>query len=250
MIINAGGPEPQLRKLWKDTFHDSEEYLDLFFRVAYSPERCRCITHGDQVLSMVYWFDATWNGHKLAYLFAAATDIRHRGQGLFRKLMADTHEHLKTQGYHGAVLSPAEPSLFDFYGTMGYKSFGAVDTFTCDAGVSPAEIVRLTPKEYSLRRRNLLPENSILQEGLTLDFLSKYSEFWAGADFLLCCAKEDHTLYVQELLGNTTNAPAIVAALDCAEGHFRTPGSTSPLAMYLPLTEDDSFPGYFGLPLD
>lgn len=250
MIINAGGPVPQLRKLWQDTFHDSEEYLDLFFSVAYSPERCRCIMDNDQVLTMLYWFDATWNGKKLAYLFAAATDIRHRGQGLFRKLMANTHEHLKSQGYHGAVLSPAEQSLFDFYGTMGYRAFGAVDTFICNAGESPVKMAKLTPEEYRLRRRDLLPENSILQEGLTLDFLSAYSEFFAGEDFLLCCAKEDKALYVQELLGNTNQAPSIVTALDCAEGHFRAPGSASALAMYLPLTDDGSFPGYFGLPLD
>ena len=250
MIINAGGPIPQLRKLWKNTFGDPEGYLDRFFNTAYSKDRCFCILDDQQVITMLYWFDAQWDNKNIAYLFAAATDIDHRGQGLCRKLIDHTHRFLQEQGYYGVVLSPAEPSLFHFYGKMGYKPFSPVDTFTCQAGATPAKLERLTSAEYCLQRKSFLPKNSVLQEGLTLDFLSTYSEFWTGEDFLLCCAKEGNTLYVQELLGDPHSAAGIVTALNCAEGHFRTPGSQAPLAMYLPLREDDRIPAYFGLPLD
>ena len=36
--------------------------------------------------------------------------------------MTHTHQYLKASGYAGAILSPAEESLFHFYGKMGYKT--------------------------------------------------------------------------------------------------------------------------------
>ena len=32
---------PGLRELWKKAFGDTDEFLDLFFSTAYSPDRCR-----------------------------------------------------------------------------------------------------------------------------------------------------------------------------------------------------------------
>ena len=45
MIIKS--PEtrhiPQLRQLWKEAFGDTDDFLDVFFSVAFAPERSRCV---------------------------------------------------------------------------------------------------------------------------------------------------------------------------------------------------------------
>ena len=103
MIINQPQSShiPALRQLWKQAFGDPDAFLDGFFETGFSPDRCRCIMLDQQILAALYWFDCTWNGKKIAYLYAVATDLQYRGNGLCRALMENTHLHLKFLGqYH------------------------------------------------------------------------------------------------------------------------------------------------------
>lgn len=72
---------PGLRKLWQEAFGDTEEYLDGFFRLAYSPENCLCIGEGDIVHAALYWLDMTCRGERIAYIYAVATAKNRRGEG-------------------------------------------------------------------------------------------------------------------------------------------------------------------------
>ena len=89
---------PHLRSLWKEAFGDTDAFLDAFFGAAFSPDRCRCIIADDRPIAALYWFDCTWQGKKVAYIYAVATDLQCRGQGLCRALMENTHPYLKFQG--------------------------------------------------------------------------------------------------------------------------------------------------------
>jgi hypothetical protein len=46
---------PELRKLWKAAFGDTEAFLDQFFGTAFSLDRCRCIGTGEQIVAALYW---------------------------------------------------------------------------------------------------------------------------------------------------------------------------------------------------
>ena len=92
---------PQLRKLWKEAFGDSDVFLDAFFAYGFSPRRCRCITKGDTVVSVLYWFEVTYRHQRFAYLYAVATAADYRGQGLFSALLADTVQVLTAEGFDG-----------------------------------------------------------------------------------------------------------------------------------------------------
>ena len=225
---------PQLRSLWKEAFGDEDAFLDIFFSTAFSPERCCCITDGEQVVSASYRFDCEYEGVKTAYLYALATAKAYRGQGLARKLMAQLHKQFTLSGYGCAILVPGEPGLADYYASMGYRLCGGRREFTCQAGKTPASLRQITTKEYAALRRKLLPPGSVIQEGENLAFLAAQAGFYAGDGFLLAAQKEGHSLMGFELLGDAAAAPGIVAALQCDSGTFRTPGST-PNAMYLPL---------------
>lgn len=250
MRIDSPAPDriSQLRQLWKTAFGDTDDFLDCFFSTAFSPNRCRCVTLGDRVAAALYWFDVTWNGRKLAYLYAVATHPGHRGKGLCRALMEDTHARLKLQGYDGAILVPQEEGLFRMYVRLGYRNCSGIGQITCTAG-TPVSLRAIGPDEFARLRREFLPRDGVIQEGENLKFLAAQAEFFAGDDFLLTARREETVLIGLELLGNPQAAPGIVAALGMETGRFRIPGD-APWAMYLPFTGHNTAPGYFGFAFD
>lgn len=239
---------PSLRQLWKEAFGDTDAFLDIFFAQGYSPRRCRCVTDGETVVAALYWFDCAWQEKKLAYIYAVATAISHRGQGLCRKLMADTHAILAKQGYSGAILVPGEESLFGFYGAMGYQAIACADSFRCTAADTPVSVTPLSVDAYAPLRRQLLPENGVIQEGENLAFLSGICKLYGGNGWIMAAAEAESTLTAMEFLGDTTATPGILSALGKKEGTFCTPG-TAPFAMYLPFDGSET-PAYFGLAFD
>lgn len=233
-----------LRRLWREAFGDTDEFLDLFFAHGFDPMRCRCIMAGGQPAAALYWLDCTCRGRTLAYIYAVATAKVHRGKGLCRALMADTHRLLAEQGCSGAVLVPGEPSLAAFYGAMGYTPCGGISELACIAAEEAASLRPLSREEFAALRRQFLPDGGVIQEGAALEFLAAQADFYAGDDFLLAFS---HGAGV-ELLGNTAAAPGILRALGAETGCFRVPGS-DPFAMYLPF-DDSPAPNYFGFAFD
>ncbi len=239
-----------LRRIWQQAFGDSDDALDAFFSVGFSPDRYNCILEDGIPVSALYWFDCSLNGHKFAYLYAIATAKAHRGKGHFHRLMEDTHNVLKSRGYSGAVLSPADEGLFVLYARVGYRTAATITEITCDAADAPVPLSQIDARQYEILRQNYLPHGGLVQADITLDFYATYGKFYAGTDFLLACAQQDGVLYAQEILGNTKACPGILCALNAPKGIFRTPGSEKKFAMYYPLREDCSTPGYLGFDLD
>ena len=111
---------PQLVKLWKEAFGDSDLFLDAFFAHGFSPRRCRCVTENGAVLAALYWFETTCGESRFAYLYAVATAASHRGKGLFSTLLADTKEVLKETGFDGILLVPENEALGRMYEKFGF----------------------------------------------------------------------------------------------------------------------------------
>jgi len=242
---------PSLRVLWKEAFGDSDEFLDTFFRVAFHPNRCRCITENNEVLAALYWFDCLYEGEKIAYIYAVATAVSHRGQGLCHRLMADTHIHLFDLGYEGALLVPGSRELFDFYEKIGYQTSTYLRKFECKAGPEELLLFPISKEEYARLRKALLPKRSVIQENENLDFLEAQADFYMGHGFLLATHKDSDTLSAVELLGDTSIAPAIVHTLGYTKGTFRTPGNRVPFAMFHSLRDNLLLPpDYFGFAFD
>jgi GNAT superfamily N-acetyltransferase len=238
-----------LRTLWQEAFGDSDAFLDSFFATAYSPDRCRVLMEGDQALAALYWMPHWCDGRKIAYIYAVATAKSHRGQGLCHRLMAETHEILRAQGYAGAMLVPGSAGLGDFYANMGYRHCTQIREISAVSDSQPIPIRNLTVAEYALLRKNMLPENSVLPGDEALTFLAAQAVFNAGDGWLLAGYRQDDAFIGLEFLGDETKIPGILAALDTPKGHFRTPGIGRPFAMYLPFT-DHPTPAYFAFAFD
>lgn len=253
MIIDAPmlSDIPALRALWQEAFGDSDEFLDLFFTTAFDTERSRCVTVDGAVKAALYWFDCSYNGERIAYIYAVATAKAYRGMGLCSALMEDTHRHMSSLGYKGSLLVPGSETLFLFYEKFGYTTCSFVSEFNCSASDAKVGLRQLGTDEYAKLRRTFLPRDGIVQENENLQFLQKQATFYAGDGFLLAARRENETLYGVELLGNTETAPSIVRTLGCTEGRFRVPGTDKPFAMYCALSEKRSSPPtYFGFAFD
>lgn len=250
-IVNPSGRHiPALRQLWKEAFGDDDAFLDLFFAKGFSPDRCRCVLWEEKVAAALYWFDISCSGRKMAYLYAVATDSGFRGRGLCRALMADTHRHLADLGYSAALLVPQDEALRTMYRKMGYQAGPCIHEFSVTAAMQSIAAPHLTAAEYAALRHKLLPEDAVFQEGANLEFLSALAEFFGGPDWLAAVSKDGESLRCLEFLGDPGIAPGLVAALDCREGHFRTPGSSKPFAQFLPLEANAPIPSHFGFPFD
>lgn len=244
------GMENQLLPLWKEIFGDYDGFWELFLRTGYSPERCRCILEEGTIAAALCWFDCFCGGQKWAYVYAVMTNPACRGRGLCRSLMEDTHEHLQKLGYAGVLLVPAEEGLRNMYRKMGYETCTYVRQFLCEAADVPVALRPVKPAEYAALRRRLLPDGGVIQESENLTFLAAQAELLAGEDFLLAAWREGDTLHGMELLGDQGIAPAIVKALGCEKGNFRTPGEDKPFAMGLKLQEGAVLPNYFAFAFD
>ena len=251
MKIDHPIPEqyPQLEALWQEAFGDTEEFIDGFFCTAFSPARCRCMVINKKVAAALYWMPCEHLGKKIAYIYGVATDTAFRRKGFCHQLMKDTLQHLSALGYAGAVLVPAGEALRSFYGKMGFCNFGGIREFTCVQGGQSVALRKIAPEEYAALRKNFLPAGSVLQEGAAMDFLSTYTDFYAGDSILFSLYREEDSAFIAEFLGDVSLAASVLQALNIPQGRFRIPGS-DPFAMYYPLTDPFQIPAYFGHALD
>ena len=258
MIIDAPQKEHLngLRNLWKEAFGDTEAFLDGFFENVFSPSRCRCVTIDGQVAAALYWFNCTHGEKRVAYLYAIATLKKFRGKGLCASLMKDTHLHLKELGYSLSMLVPASDSLFDFYARIGYTTC----TFITEETVLPSKddtntlkLLRISAEEYGKRRRTLLPQGSVIQEGENLALLDMTAELYAADGVLIAMQRptEDTDARIIELLGDAQKAPHIVSALGYECASVRKLGNEKAFSMSLSLEEKPlDMPKYLGLAFD
>lgn len=251
MIIDRPqtGDIPALRRLWQQAFGDTDAFLDSFFAVGFSPDRCRCLWLDDCLASALYWFDCSWEEKPVAYLYAVATDEKFRGRGLCRALMEATHSHLQKQGYVASVLVPGTKELFRLYEKMGYQTFSGLQERRCVPADEIIPLRKLTAAEYAAARASMLPKGSVEQGLQMLECFAAQGDFYGGEGFVLAATWEYGTLTAREFLGDIKKAPRIAAALGAKRGRFRIPGET-PFAMHYPLRKQSKAPAYFAIALD
>lgn len=248
--LPAAAPTHQLRTLWKEAFGDTDAFLDLFFGLAYDPDRCRFIRAQGRTAAALYWLDVFLGEQKFAYIYAVATARDCRGQGLCRQLMADTAEALKANGYQGALLVPQDEGLRTMYGSMGYRDAAPIDESFCAAGDVPLSVREITGEEYASQVSGYLSEDSVRPGRVALGFLSALARFYVGKGFCAAVSREREHLRILEYLGDRAQLPGLIAALGATEATVRSPGTGTPFAMYLPLTPECKEPAYYPFAFD
>lgn len=235
---------PALRALWQQAFGDTDAFLDDFFSLAFAPERALVAKEQNEILGALYWLDCEAYGKTMSYVYAVATEKTRQGQGICKALMAEMHDCMTKAG-KGSILVPADDGLRDFYRRLGYQNFGGMDEAIYFAGEMPVFAEKLTAADYAQKRRQLLSEGSILQEGAFLPFMDAQMDFYGGEGWLLAIQKD----FSPEFLGDKRLLPGILKALQLQQARVRYAGEM-PFAMCRGLEEDISNPQYFAFALD
>jgi predicted acetyltransferase len=114
----------EVAKIWQDVFHDSDEYIDLFFHRVYKPENTLVIKRNRFIASALqmipYNVQLKDKIIPAAYVCGVCTHPLERGKGLMRNLMQHAMAEMRRRDYGLAILIPADPWLFNFYKEFGF----------------------------------------------------------------------------------------------------------------------------------
>ena len=243
--------EAALKELWKEAFGDTDDFINLFFRLAYSESNALCVYDNGILAAALYWFDGYIENKKVAYIYGVATKKSQRGKGFSSSLIKRTHDLLISCGYEASLLVPADEGLFRFYGKLGYISCCPIDCREYTASKDDSDIQKIGAEEYLRLRKAYLPQNTLIFDNQRLEFLASINDFYKNDNFILAKNTAYDALTIIEFFGDKTYIPSVINTLGFEKGTVRSYGNSRPFAMYFPLT--DSFkitPEYLGFAFD
>ncbi|MBD5194216.1 MAG: GNAT family N-acetyltransferase [Bacteroidales bacterium] len=126
----------RLSQLWKDTFHDSDEYISLIFDNYFDENLCAYeVIDGEVVaglLGVPYDFGNSDNKVSGLYLCGLATKPKYRSRGLMTKLLSEINQKAKESGYAFTFLIPADMGLRKYYHDREYVNafYRIIDNYT------------------------------------------------------------------------------------------------------------------------
>lgn len=125
--MRPGRPEevPAQKALWKAAFGDEDRYIDWFYECCGASADVLEVVEEGRLASMLALLPQTLTlpGGGTAsgwYIYALATDPGARSKGYGRQLLRFVDGYLAERGADCVTTVPAEPSLFKFFGTVGF----------------------------------------------------------------------------------------------------------------------------------
>jgi predicted acetyltransferase len=114
-----------VRKMWKDCFNDTDEFIDLYFSEKY--DNRNTLIYFDEntpvasLQMLMYIF--TFYGEEIssAYISGACTVEPFRNKGYMRKLLKTSLEVIQNRQIPLSILIPAETWLYSYYAKFGYE---------------------------------------------------------------------------------------------------------------------------------
>lgn len=119
MFLNPEEIKSQTRELWRTCFHDSEEFMDIYFSDKYTDDNNLTVCHESRVVAAMQLmpYRVTLFGAPLraGYVSGLATLPDFRGKGYATNLLTEAHRRLRQQGAMLSLLIPGSEELRKFY---------------------------------------------------------------------------------------------------------------------------------------
>ena len=132
----------KIKNLWKLCFNDSEEFVEMYFRLRYHNDINIAIESGEKVIASLQMlpYPMTFGGEEIntAYISGACTHPGHRNRGVMRELLSRAFMRMLDDGIALSALIPAEPWLFGYYARYGYAPVFSYKTSTFVVADTPA----------------------------------------------------------------------------------------------------------------
>lgn len=114
----------KVKQLWKLCFNDSDEFIDMYFRLCYNNDVNIAIQSGEEIIAALQMlpYPMTFGKHEIntAYISGACTHPDYRNKGAMRELLSQAFTRMSHNKVALSTLIPAEPWLFDYYAHTGY----------------------------------------------------------------------------------------------------------------------------------
>jgi len=184
---------PQLKQIWKETFHDTDHFINWYFSERFFPELSACAEENGSIVSVCHVLPAKQYLRDrilpCGLLNGVATLPEYRGKGLMKQLIRFLYPLLSDQGIY---LMPNTPAAFAIYEPCGhYPATSAVVIDRAEDHDIPEDvrcsILETTPldKLFALYAENA-PRYSGMLCRTEAEFFRKMSEYILdGAEVLL-----------------------------------------------------------------
>lgn len=114
----------QIIDLWKESFGDSDEFIELFFNRVYKEENTFIIKNNNHIISslQIIPYEMIYYNTKftVGYICGVCTSPSERGKGWMKLLMREAIDEMYRREYVLTILIPASKWLFNYYKAFGY----------------------------------------------------------------------------------------------------------------------------------
>lgn len=130
----------KVKSLWRLCFDDTEEFIDMYFRLRYNNDVNIAIQSGEDVIAALQMlpYPMTFCGKEIntVYISGACTHPDYRNRGVMRELFSQAFTRMLHNHIAISTLIPAEPWLFDYYARNGYAAVFGYNTYLFKAASS------------------------------------------------------------------------------------------------------------------
>lgn len=137
----------QILNLWKQNFHDPEEFVRFYFDQKYSDENSLLYEENGQPMSALLMlpYPMTWQGIVVntSYISGACTREEARNHGLMTLLLKEAFKEMNLRDIALSTLIPAEEWLYAYYGNLGYAPVFdySIETLTVHPGAPALPVI-------------------------------------------------------------------------------------------------------------
>lgn len=191
----------QMMNLWKDTFHDSEEYVRLVFDEYFDPEYVEYEERDGRIIACLMAIPYTFGTNNYTinsvYLCGLSTYYKNRGEGIMTHIIQKIEKKMRQKGYTFMFLIPANSGLRRYY-----KDRGFINGFYRSAlhYTSLHDFKRDFHSSISLEENALSEVKKHYFDGLTIEIIDRLEALEEGTvkegitDFILECERQQKGL--------------------------------------------------------
>ncbi len=186
---------PELKKIWKECFGDSDEYIDFFFKNKFFHTGCVALTENSIPVGCAYLLpvrsEEYGNTKQGYYVYAVGILKEHRGKGLFKKMHECIYEYVRSNNMF-LILCPANEKLCNYYKRLGYIENAFVSEISLTKANNPPQYktYKLTPDKFFKMRENEF-SNLIEWDENSLSYILKENKFAGGDAIVIKNADEE-----------------------------------------------------------
>lgn len=162
--------------LWKDNFHNSDNYFNHILDNYLDPELVEYSVNGPELTAAVvgipYEFGGEFGKIKGLFLYGAVTKQKYRGQGIMSKLLENINKKAEEKGYAFTFVVPQTERLIRFYDHRGFvkafyhseQNYTSLHDFKADyysiLDAKKDKVTEMRRKYFTTLSGNLLDENT------------------------------------------------------------------------------------------